>query len=219
MDELLQSDAAFVGRLNAAVEAGGSVHWQQFARLTGTDERRIKSAWTAGRLPSSPGNGLPVREGLVALASLGGLRKHNAPMPGFLVEAEHRARELLGLPARDTPVGGLSDDDELSVADKLKLRHLATKIKANEAQAEKIKLQTAIKRGDYVLRAEVELDAATTATQVSVALMQLPARLSGMCANLPAEQISQIVTAEVARIIDCIQQAAFTGDWEGPSHE
>ena len=218
MDELLQNDAAFIERLNAAVETGGSVHWQQFARLTGTDERRIKSAWAAGRLPSSPGNGLPVREGLVALASLGGLRKHNAPMPDFLIEAEHRARGLLGLPAREPPVGGVSDD-ELSVADKLKIKHLATKIKANEAQAEKIKLQTAIKRGDYVLKSEVELDAATTATQVSVALMQLPARLSGMCANLPAEQISQIVTAEVARIIESIQQAAFTGDWEGLSHE
>lgn len=218
MDELLQNDAAFIERLNAAVETGGSVHWQQFARLTGTDERRIKSAWTAGRLPSSPGNGLPVREGLVALASLGGLRKHNAPMPDFLIEAERRARGLLGLPAREAPVGGLFDD-ELSVADKLKIKHLATKIKANEAQAEKIKLQTAIKRGEYVLKSEVELDAATTATQVSVALMQLPARLSGMCANLPAEQISQIVTAEVSRIIESIQQAAFTGDWEGLSHE
>lgn len=214
MDELLQNDAAFIERLNAAVETGGSVHWQQFARLTGTDERRIKSAWTAGRLPSSPGNGLPVREGLVALVSLGGLRKHNAPMPDFLIEAEHRARGLLGLPAREVPFGGLPDD-ELSVADKLKIKHLATKIKANEAQAEKIRLQTAIKRGEYVLKSEVELDAATTATQVSVALMQLPARLSGMCANLPAEQISQIVTAEVARIIERIQQAAFTGDWEG----
>lgn len=218
MDELLQNDAAFIERLNAAVETGGSVHWQQFARLTGTDERRIKSAWTAGRLPSSPGNGLPVREGLVALVSLGGLRKHNAPMPDFLIEAEHRARGLLGLPAREVPFGGLPDD-ELSVADKLKIKHLATKIKANEAQAEKIKLQTAIKRGEYVLKSEVELDAATTATQVSVALMQLPARLSGMCANLPAEQISQIVTAEVARIIERIQQAAFTGDWEGLGHE
>lgn len=218
MDELLQNDAAFVERLNGAVEAGGSVHWQQFARLTGTDERRIKSAWTNGRLPSSPNNGVPVREGLVALASLGGLRKHNATMPDFLVQAEHRARELLGLPARDTPAGGLGDD-ELSVAEKLKIKHLATKIRANEAQAEKIKLQTAIKRGDYVLKSEVELDAATTATQVSVALMQLPARLSGMCANLPAEQICQIVTAEVARIIESIQQAAFTGDWGGLSHE
>lgn len=218
MDELLQNDPQFIADLLASVERGGSIRWQQFARLTGTDERRVKNAWVNGRLPSAPYNSMPVREGLVALVSLGGLRKSGTPIPEFLLTAERRARELLGLPVRDEPADG-DGDGSLSVAEKLKIKHLATRIKANEAQAEKVKLQTAIKRGDYVLKSEVELDAATTATQVSVALMQLPARLSGMCAHLPAEQISQIVTAEVARIIDGIQHAAFTGDWEGLGHE
>lgn len=148
-----------------------------------------------------------MREGVVALVSAGGLRR--GPVPQFLTEADTVARAILGLPIR----GQSSDIDIDGRTAKLKLLLLNARAEASKALAEKTKLETDIKKGVYVLRAEVELDAATTATQVSTALMQLPARLSGMCAGLPAEDIARIVRDEVSHIVRVIQTAAFTGDW------
>ena len=96
----------------------------------------------------------------------------------------------------------------------MKVKYLAAKTAASKAQGEKLKLETDIKQGKLVPRAEVELDAATCATQVSSALMQLPARLAGMCAGQSAEDIMRIVRDEVRQIVRIIQTAAFTGDWD-----
>lgn len=207
MDELNQNDPAFIAALMRAVEAGGDVHYQQFARLTGTDERTVRRAWTDGRLPASPPDAIPMREGVVALVSGGGLRKRGIPQ--FLFTADARARELLGLPPRESTDTGGRD----LLVEKLKLSYLAAKTEATKAQAERAKLEADIKKGVYVPRAEVELDAATTATQISVALMQMPSRLAGMCAGLPAEKIAEIVREEVEQVVKTIQLAAFTGDW------
>lgn len=210
MDELNQNDPAFIAALMQAVEAGGKMHWQAFARLTGTDERNVSKAWRAGQLPSEPRDSIPVREGVVALVSVGGLRKKNSPVPQFLYDADTRARELLGLPPRES----VQLTDTSGLAERYKLLYLRAKTEASKAQSEKLKLETDVKKGVYVLRAEVELDAATTATQVSSALMQMPLRLAGMCAGLPAEDIAEIIREEVLQVVKIIQTAAFTGDWD-----
>lgn len=208
MDELNQNNPAFIAELLSAVREGGAIDWQRFARLTGTDEIQIKKAWIAGRLPSEPRDRIPMREGVVALVSLGGLRKHE--MPKFLQDADALARELLGLPPREQST---SAGIPKAVVDALKAKLLQARAEASRAQAEKTKLETDIKKGVYVLRAEVELDAATTATQVSAALMQMPSRLAGMCAGLPAGEIVNITRDEVEHVVRLIQTAAFTGDW------
>ena len=208
MDEINQNDPAFIAALLAAVDKGGSVTWQQFARLVGTDERAIKRAWMDGRLPATPPDSIPMREGIIALVSAGAFRK--TAIPQFLVDADIKARELMGLPPREqSPANNLD-----RVIEGLKLKYLAAKTEATKAQGERLKLEADIKKGVYVPRAEVELDAATTATQVSVALMQMPSRLAGMCAGLPAEQISEIIREEVEQVVKTIQLAAFTGDWQ-----
>ena len=120
------------------------------------------------------------------------------------------ARELLGLPPREQfTSAGITK----AVVETLKAKLLQARAEASRAQAEKTKLETDIKKGVYVLRAEVELDAATTATQVSAALMQMPSRLAGMCAGLPAGEIVNIIRDEVEHVVRLIQTAAFTGDW------
>ena len=208
MDELNQNNPAFIAELLSAVREGGAIDWQRFARLTGTDETQIKKAWIAGRLPSEPHDRIPMREGVVALVSLGGLRKRG--MPKFLQDADTLARELLGLPPREqSAVAGIPE----AVVETLKAKLLQARAEASRAQAEKTKLETDIKKGVYVLRAEVELDAATTATQVSAALMQMPSRLAGMCAGLPAGEIANVIRDEVEHVVKIIQTAAFTGDW------
>lgn len=209
MDELHQNDPAFIAALISAVKKGTDVTWQHFARLTGTDEKKVKSAWLDGRLPAVPPESIPIREGVVALVSADGLRKKGAPLPQFLRDADAAARELLSLPAREQATTGNVD----SVVEALKLKYLAAKTEATKAQGERLKLEADIKKGVYVPRAEVELDAATTATQVSVALMQMPLRLAGMCAGLPAEQIAGIIRDEVEHVVKLIQTAAFTGEW------
>lgn len=207
MDDLNQNNPEFLAALLSAVRDGEVVVVEDFARLTGTGEREIAKAYADGRLPTAPGGRIPMREGVIALVSAGGLRRGQVPQ--FLTEADTVARAILGLPIRDQS----SNIDIDGRTAKLKLLLLNARAEASKALAEKTKLETDIKKGVYVLRAEVELDAATTATQVSTALMQLPARLSGMCAGLPAEDIARIVRDEVSHIVRVIQTAAFTGDW------
>lgn len=210
MDEILQRDDAFIARLMAAIDDGKPVEWARFARLTGTPEPAINKAWKAGQLPNVPPMCIPIREGVVALVSLGACRKAGA-VPQFLRDADARARAALGLPPREDVA--MDAEKTASVVEALKVKYLAAKTAASKAQSEKLKLETDIKQGKYVLRAEVELDAATCATQVSSALMQLPARLAGMCAEQPAEEVLRIVRDEVRQIVDVIQKATFTGEW------
>ena len=100
MDEILQNDPAFCGRLMDAIRKGVSVTWQRFARLTGTNEPAVRKHWAAGELPAAPPDSIPMREGIVALISAGGYRKSGV-IPQFLRDADALARDLLGLPARD----------------------------------------------------------------------------------------------------------------------
>lgn len=209
MDEIYQNDPAFIAALLEAVRKGGTVTYKRFARLTGTDERAVKRAWENGQLPTVQFGEVPVREGVVALVSADGLRPKRA-VPQFLIDADTAARELIGLPSRETTAAAAQSPDAIEA---LKLKYLAAKTMASRAQSEKLKLETDIKKGVYVPRVEVELDAATTATQVSAALMQMPIRLAGMCAGLPAEQIAEIIRDEVAHVVRTIQESAFTGDW------
>lgn len=209
MDEINQNDPAFIAALLDAVRKGGTVNFKNFARLTGTDERAVKRAWENGQLPTVQFGEIPFREGVVALVSADGLRPKKA-VPQFLLDADAAARELVGLPPRETAPAAAQSADAIEA---LKLKYLAAKTMASRAQSEKLKLETDIKKGVFVPRVEVELDAATTATQVSAALMQMPIRLAGMCAGLPAEQIAEIIRDEIAHVVRTIQESAFTGDW------
>jgi hypothetical protein len=72
-----------------------------------------------------------------------------------------------------------------------------------------------LERGLLVRKAEVELDAAETATNIAQALSRLPERAAGMCVGCTAEEIAQILRREISLALDAIQASAFTGDWGG----
>jgi hypothetical protein len=209
MDEILASDPSAVAALRAAVEDGAICDVHVFARLTGTPEQNVRRAWKDGRLPCAPYDKIPMREGLVALVSLGGLRRGKA-VPAFLADAELRARELLGLPPREDAGG-----DGGSELAQWRLKYLITQTALKKLAAEAKQRENEIARGELVRRAEVELDAAECATAVIGVLARIPERAAGMCVGCSAEEIAAILRKEIRLAVDAIQASAFTGDWSG----
>lgn len=208
MDEILASDPSAVAALRAAVEDGALCDVHVFARLTGTPEQNVRRAWKDGRLPCAPYDKIPMREGLVALVSLGGLRRGKV-IPGFIADAELRARELLGLPPREDTAS--ATDDLLQ----LKMKYIATQTALKRLTAEAKQRENALAKGELVRRAEVELDAAECATAVIGVLARIPERAAGMCVGCSAEDIAAILRKEIRLAVDAIQGSAFTGDWSG----
>lgn len=214
MDEIIANDPAKLRDLADAIEAGGAVEVYRFARLTGTSEGRVSKAWKNGELPSEPIDKIPVREGIVALVSCGGLRKGGV-VPQFLRDAEARARALLGLPPRDdvaVPADASAASEEAAA---WRLKYLKAQTAARTAAAQATQMRNDIERGKLVPRAEVELDAAECATNIAGALSRLPERVAGMCAGCTADEIAGILRHEISRTLDAIQASAFTGDWSG----
>ena len=207
MDEILASDPSAVAALNAAIEDGALCDVHVFARLTGTPEQNVRRAWKDGRLPCAPYDKIPMREGVVALVSLGGLRRGKV-IPQFLADAELRARELLGLPPREDNAGA----DEML---QLKMKYLAAQTALKRLTAEAKHRENELAKGELVRRAEVELDAAECATAVIGVLARIPERASGMCVGCSAEEIAAILRKEIRLAVDAIQASAFTGDWSG----
>lgn len=216
MDLLLSHDEAHKARLRAAIDAGGAVRWNDFARLTGTSESAVKRAWADGALPSVPIDSIPIREGIVALCAIPGALRRGTTTPLWLLEFDAQARALLGLPARDVAEvyearpSSSSDPDEL---DRLRMNHLRAQT-ANAMHAAKAKeFDLSVKRGEYVKTSEVELDAAECATNVIGVLQSLPARIGAACAGQSALEIERRAADEIARAVRYIQTAAMTGDW------
>ena len=211
MDEILGNDPAAVRRLLDAVEGGKSVLVSEFARLVGRNETAIRRMWKTGSLPAGANGRIPVREGLVALMS--NARKR----PEFLVKAEARARELIGLEQRpEEPVAGASDDlgsDGAPAQWRLKL--IKAQIAAKVATTQATQLRNDVERGRLISRADVELDAAETATEMAQALSRIPERVSGMCVGCTAEEIAGILRREISIVFDAVKRSAYTGDWEG----
>lgn len=213
MDELIANDASRVEALLGAVRGGGFLEPSAFARLTGTSEASVLHAWRDGSLPTERG-AIPVREGVIALVSLGAFRRGKA-VPGFLREADALAREQLGLPPRDDADGGKEQavtDDELR---EWRLRYLKAQTAARAAAAASRQRENDVQKGRLVLRAEVELDAAECATNVARVLSQLPERTASMCVGCTAEEIAAILRKEILAAIDEIQAAAFVGNGAG----
>lgn len=208
MDEILASDPSAVAALRAAVEDGALCDVHVFARLTGTPEQNVRRAWKDGRLPCAPYDKIPMREGIVALVSLGGLRRGKV-IPAFLADAELRARELLGLPPREDTASAI--DDLLQ----LKMKYIATQTALKRLTAEAKHRENELAKGELVRRAEVELDAAECATAVIGVLARIPERAAGMCVGCSAEEIAAILRKEIRLAVDAIQASAFTGDWSG----
>lgn len=208
MDEILASDPSAVAALRAAVEDGALCDVHVFARLTGTPEQNVRRAWKDGRLPCAPYDKIPMREGIVALVSLGGLRRGKI-IPAFLADAELRARELLGLPPREDTAS--ATDDLLQ----LKMKYIATQTALKRLMAEAKHRENELAKGELVRRAEVELDAAECATAVIGVLARIPERAAGMCVGCSAEEIAAILRKEIRLAVDAIQASAFTGDWSG----
>lgn len=207
MDEILASDPSAVAALHAAIEDGALCDVHVFARLTGTPEQNVRRAWKDGRLPCAPYDKIPMREGLVALVSLGGLRRGKV-IPAFIADAELRARELLGLPPREDNAG----TDEML---QLKMKYLAAQTALKRLTAEAKHRENELAKGELVRRAEVELDAAECATAVIGVLARIPERAAGMCVGCSAEEIAAILRKEIRLAVDAIQASAFTGDWSG----
>lgn len=222
MDEIFQNSPAKIAELMQAVERGGDVSIPDFARLVALPESVLRRMWQNGNVPSGPGETIPMREGVVALVSCPRAgRPHGQPCPQFLRYADNYARELIGLPARDSePLVSRVDDSAQAVPDdsdelkKWKLKFLQIQTAAKSASAEKLKIENDIKKGVYVKAAEVELDAATTAANVSSAFARLPARVAGMCVGHNAEEIAAILRKEIDLIFSEIQNSAFTGIWQ-----
>lgn len=212
MDELIANDPRAIAVLRDAVERGTALEPYAFARLIGRPEHTVYKAWKNGQLPSLPGNLIPVREGLVAVVSCGGLRRDKKPIPGFVLDAEARSRELLGLPQRDdTP----EEPDQLSEIAAWRLKYLKAQTAARTAAAQAKQMENELAKGQLVKTAEVELDAAETAANIASALGRIPERAAGMCVGCSAEEIAAILRKEISLALDAIQASAFTGDWSG----
>lgn len=210
MDEIIAMDPYAIEALNKAVESGERCEVHRFARLTGTAEQVVRRAWKDGRLPCAPGERIPMREGLVALISLDGLRR-GRPIPQFLRDAETRARDLLGLPPRDEA----PQPEAASELSQWRLKYLMTQTALKKLTAEAKQRENEIAKGSLVTRAEVELDAAECATNVIGVLSRLPERVAGMCVGCTADEIAKILRKEIKLAVDAIQASAFTGDWGG----
>lgn len=212
MDEIIANDPRAIAALRDAVESGAAIEPYAFARLIGRPEYTVSKAWKNGQLPSLPGNLIPVREGLVAVVSCGGLRRDKKPVPAFICDAERRARELLGLPSRDdTP----EEPDQSSEIAAWRLKYLKAQTAARTAAAQAKQMENELAKGQLVKTAEVELDAAETAANIASALGRIPERAAGMCVGCSAEEIAAILRKEISLALDAIQKSAFTGDWGG----
>lgn len=209
MDEIIANTPKLVQAILDAISTGEPLSVATFARLTGTSENAVFSAWKTGRLPSVPGGKIPIREGIIALVSCGGLRK--GKMPTYLLNADEAAREALGFPPRDT--SDASDaPSELAV---WRLKYLKAQTAARAATAQAKQMQNDLERGRLVRAAEVELDAAEAAAGVAGALSRIPERVAGMCVGCTAEEIAVILRREISLALEAIQASAFTGDWKG----
>lgn len=216
MDEILGNDPAAVRRLLDAVEGGKSVLVSEFARLVGRNETAIRRMWKTGSLPAGANGRIPVREGLVALMS--NARKR----PEFLVKAEARARELIGLEQRPAdpvgtaaPMAGALDAGSDGSPAQWRLKLVKAQIAAKIATTQATQLRNDVERGRLISRADVELDAAETATEMAQALSRIPERVSGMCVGCTAEEIAGILRREISIVFDAVKRSAYTGDWEG----
>lgn len=209
MDEIIAADPKALAALNDAVERGDMCEVHVFARLTGTPEKNVRAAWKDGKLPCAPYDKIPMREGLIALVSAGGLRRGHA-IPAFLRDAELRARELLGLPPREDAGG-----DSGSELAQWRLKYLMTQTALKKLTAEAKQRENEIAKGELVRRADVELDAAECATNIIGVLSRIPERTAGMCVGCSAEEIAGILRKEIRLAVDAIQASAFTGDWGG----
>lgn len=213
MDEIIANDPRALSALTDAVERGTAIEPYAFARLIGRPEHTIYKAWKNGQLPSEAGC-IPVREGLVALVSCGGLRRDKKPVPQFIRDAEARARELLGLPPRDDTSDDASYNQSAEIA-AWRLKYLKAQTAARSAAAQAKQMENELAKGQLVKAAEVELDAAETATNIAGVLSRIPERAAGMCVGCSAEEIAAILRKEISLALDAIQASAFTGDWSG----
>lgn len=209
MDEIIANTPQLVQAILDAISNGEPLSVAAFARLTGTSENAVFSAWKTGRLPSVPGGKIPIREGIIALVSCGGLRK--GKIPAYLLNADEAAREVLGYPPRDTSDAG-DAPSELAV---WRLKYLKAQTAARAAAAQAKQMQNDLERGRLVSAAEVELDAAEAAAGVAGALSRIPERVAGMCVGCTAEEIAVILRREISLALEAIQASAFTGDWKG----
>lgn len=209
MDEIIANTPQLVQSILDAISTGEPLSVAAFARLTGTSEKSVVSAWKTGRLPSVPGGKIPIREGIIALVSCGGLRK--GKIPAYLLNADEAAREALGFPPRDTGDAG-DAPSELAV---WRLKYLKAQTAARAATAQAKQMQNDLERGRLVRAAEVELDAAEAAAGVAGALSRIPERVAGMCVGCTAEEIAVILRREISIALEAIQASAFTGDWKG----
>ena len=214
MDEIIANDPRALAALNDAVERGIAIEPYAFARLIGRPEYTVSKAWKNGQLPSLPGNLIPVREGLVAVVSCGGLRRDKKPVPQFIRDAEARSRELLGIPPRDDTPDDTSDSQSAEIA-AWRLKYLKAQTAARTAAAQAKQMENELAKGQLVKAAEVELDAAETAANIAGVLSRIPERAAGMCVGCSAEEIAAILRKEISLALDAIQVSAFTGDWSG----
>lgn len=213
MDEIIANDPRALAALRDAVEQGIALEPYAFARLIGRPEYTVSKAWKNGQLPSEAGC-IPVREGLVAVVSCGGLRRDKKPVPSFICDAEKRARELLGLPPRDDTPQSEGDGNSAEIA-AWRLKYLKAQTAARTAAAQAKQMENELAKGQLVKAAEVELDAAETATNIAGVLSRIPERAAGMCVGCSAEEIAAILRKEISLALDAIQASAFTGDWSG----
>lgn len=97
----------------------------------------------------------------------------------------------------------------------LEQAHLAAKIHATEARAEKTRLETRQRAGELVERQEVEMDAAETAVAIIRAMEQVPARCAGLCVGQPAEAIARIVRTEIMDALATLRASAYARKADG----
>lgn len=171
----------------------------QFAQLVGVSAPRISKLVTAGRIPKVNGK-IPKEAGLTAW---------NNKQIGF--EKAAAAGKKFGGDPKITKNTGLrqsleEDDDQAPEDSDLGKRYNIAKTLEKEEMARKRKFENEVEQGKYILKTDVERDAANLAADMVKSFSSLPSRISVSLENKEASYIQQVLEHELNEIIKVLHE-------------
>lgn len=171
----------------------------EFAKLVGVSAPRISKLVKAGRIPLVDKK-IPKEAGLTAWNN-----KHI----GFERAAE--AGKKFGGDPRTTKNNSirqsLDEDDDVAPDDSdLGKRYNLAKTLEKEEMARKRKFENEVEQGKYVLKSNIEREAATIAAEMVKAFMGIPSRISVSLENKEASYIQEALEHELNEVIKVLHE-------------
>lgn len=171
-----------------------------FGELVDVSGSRINKLVKAGRIPYEAGKGIPKEDGLKAWSSR---------EVGF--EKAAAAGKKFGGDPKTTKNTGLrqsleEDDDQAPEDSDLGKRYNIAKTLEKEEMARKRKFENEVEQGRYVLKSDVERDAANLAADMVKSFSSLPSRISVSLENKEASYIQQVLEHELNEIIKVLHE-------------